>query len=380
MTRLEGGIEMSHRAMRLPYLTALAPLLVASGCSNALSPEDPTDIASWMELYDVPGAAVAVIQDFQIDYVEVHGVMSESTLEPVTEETLFQAASISKSVSAAGVVSLAQEGVVYLDADINEYLTSWHLPDNSFQASQKVTLRRILSHTAGTTVGGFRGYRHTEPVPTLIQILNGEPPANSPPIVVDLVPGSQFRYSGGGYLVMQQAVEDVTGLDYPAFIRDRVLAPIGMDHSTYEQPLPPSLQGFAASGYYADGTAVPGGHHIYPEIAPAALWTTSRDVARFLIELQLSLRGESNQVLSAENARVLLTEVKRDYSLGFDLWMIHGQPFFGHSGANDGFRCRMIAHRTGGFGVVILTNSDNGLEFAAAVTDLIGEREGWPGF
>jgi CubicO group peptidase (beta-lactamase class C family) len=369
---------MSHLWFRT--LTVLAPLLVASGCSNALSPEDPSDIASWMELHDVPGAAIAVIRDFEVDYVEVHGVMSESTLEPVTEETLFQAASISKSVSATGVVSLAQEGVVSLDADINEYLTSWHLPDNAFQASQKVTLRRILSHTAGTTVGGFRGYRYPEPVPTLIQILNGAPPANSPPIVVDLVPGSQFRYSGGGYLVMQQAVEDVTGLDYPTFIRDRVLGPIGMDHSTYEQPLPPSLQGFAASGYYADGTAVPGGHHIYPETAPAALWTTSRDVARFLIELQLSLRGESNRVVSTENARMLLTEVKRDYSLGFALWQIHGQPFFGHSGANDGFRCRMIAHRTGGFGVVILTNSDNGLEFAEAVIDVIGEREGWPGF
>jgi CubicO group peptidase (beta-lactamase class C family) len=198
--------------------------------------------------------------------------------------------------------------------------------------------------------------------------------------VVDLVPGNQFRYSGGGYEVMEQAVRDVTGETYPDFIRERVLQSSGMDNSTYEQPLPTSMLGSAASGYYADGVAVPGGHHIYPETAAAALWTTPADLARFLIELQLSLRGESNRVLSRESAELLLTEVKRDYSLGFDLWIDKGQPYFGHGGANDGFRGRLVAHRTAGYGVVILTNSDNGLELSAAVVRLIGEREGWPGY
>ena len=361
-------------------VSVLAAGLLMAGCSSALSPEDPTDIASWMDLYDVPGVSVAVFNDFALDYVEVHGVTSESSQEPVTAGTLFQAASLTKGVSSAAILSLAQEGLVSLDAPINDYLTSWQLPYNSLQESEDVTLRRLLSHTAGTTVGGFRGYRYTEPVPTLIQILNGEPPANSPPIVVDLVPGTHFRYSGGGYLVAQQTVEDVTGIAFLEFMRQRVLQPVDMDNSTYEQPLPATLLDRAASGYYADGTAVPGGHHIYPEIAPAALWTTPSDVARFLIEIQLSLRGESNAVLSQESARLLVTEVRRDYALGFDLWLIHGQAYFGHSGANDGFRGRMVAHRTGGFGVVILTNSDNGHLLSDAVVELIGKREGWPGF
>ncbi len=359
----------------------VAPLLIASGCSSALSPEDPSDIGSWMELYEVPGMSVAVIKDFELDYVEVHGVKSKVTREPVTMQTLFQAASLSKSVSAAGVMSLVQDGVVSLDTDIDDYLISWQVPDNELQDSEKVTLRRLLSHTAGTTVSGFRGYRYTESVPSLIRILNGEPPANSAPIVVDRVPGSQFQYSGGGYVVMQQAVQDVTGATFPDFMRGRVLQPIGMDNSTYEQPLPASLLDSAASGYYANGVAVPGGHHIYPEIAAAGLWTTPTDLARFLMELQLSLRGESsNRVLSREKAEALLTEVKRDYGLGFDLWTHRGQPYFGHSGANDGFRCRMVAHRTEGYGVVILTNSDNGLELSDAVVQLIGQRDGWPGY
>ena len=358
----------------------LVVLLALTGCGTAVSPEDPTDIASWMEAYEVPGVSVAVINDFELDYVEVHGVESRASGEPVTEGTLFQAASMSKGVSAVAALSLVQDASVSLDREINDYLTSWQLPDNDLQVSEKVTLRRLLSHTAGTTVSGFRGYRYTEPVPTLIQILNGEPPANSPPIVVDLVPGSQFRYSGGGYEVMEQALRDVTGVEYPEFMRERVLGPIGMANSTYEQPLPESRRGAAASGYYADGTAVPGGHHIYPEMAAAALWTTPTDLARFLIELQRSLRGDSNRVLSRENAELLLTEVERDYALGFDLWEHGGEPYFGHGGANDGFRGRMVAHRTAGYGVVILTNSDNGLELASAVLRLIGEREGWPGY
>lgn len=362
------------------YASVLATSLLMAGCSSTLSPEDPTDIAAWMDLYDVPGVSVTVINDFALDYVEVHGVRSESSLEPVTERTLFQAASLTKGVSSAGILSLAQEGVVSLDAPINDYLTSWQLPYNALQESEEVTLRRLLSHTAGTTVGGFRGYRYTEPVPSLIQILDGEPPANSPPIVVTLVPGTHFRYSGGGYLVAQQAVEDVTGIAFPEFMRRRVLQPTGMGNSTYEQPLPAMLLDRAASGYYADGVAVPGGHHKYPEIAPAALWTTPSDVAHFLIEIQLSLSGESNAVLSQENARLLVTEVRRDYSLGFNLWLLHGHGYFGHSGANDGFRGRMVASRTGGYGVVILTNSDNGHLLSDAVVELIGKREAWPGF
>ncbi len=361
-------------------LVILAALLAVAGCSATASPEDPTDIRSWMELYEVPGASIAVINDFELDYVEVHGVKSKQSRDPVTETTLFQAASLSKGVSAVAVLSLAQDEVVSLDRDINDYLTSWQVPANALQVTEKVTLRRLLSHTAGTTVSGFRGYRYTEPVPSLIQILNGEPPANSAPIVVDLVPGSEFRYSGGGYEVMEQAVRDVTAAAYPDFIRERVLQPIGMANSTYEQPLPDSLRDSAASGYYASGTAVPGGHHIYPEMAAAALWTTSADLARFLIELQLSLRGESNRVLNRQNTELLLTEVERDYALGFDLWVHRGEPYFGHGGANDGFRGRMVAHLTAGYGVVILTNSDNGSELSDALLRLIGQREDWPGY
>jgi CubicO group peptidase (beta-lactamase class C family) len=317
----------------------------------------------------------------------VHGVASRSTGELVTPRTLFQAASFSKGVSAAGVMNLVQSGAVSLDTNVNRYLTSWQVPYNALQATEKVTLRRLLSHTAGTTVSGFRGYRYTEAVPTLIQILNGTPPANSTPIVVDAVPGSLWRYSGGGYEIMEQVVQDITGTTFAEFIEKRVLRPVGMEHSTYREPLPMSLRELAAAGYYADGSDVPGGHHIYPEVAAATLWTTAEGFARFLIEIQLSLRGESNRVVSRENATLMVTKVRdgyaggRDaYGLGFALRSLKGEAYFWHAGANDGFRGAMIAHLTRGHGVVVLTNSDNGHRLSEAVIELIGRRERWPGF
>jgi CubicO group peptidase (beta-lactamase class C family) len=368
---------MRHALLRTAQL---ALPLAGLGCSSAISPSDPTNIGSWAVAYEVPGAAVAVIRNFAVAYVEVHGIMDRTTGEPVTERTLFQAASLTKSVSSAGILRLAQDGVVDLDTDVNEYLTSWQVPFNDFQRREKVTLRRLLSHTAGTTVSGFRGYRYTEAVPTLLQVLTGAPPANSPPVVVDLVPGTEWRYSGGGYEIADLAVRDVTGLSFPEFIRKQVLEPVGMDQSTFEQPLPDSLRHLAPTGHYADGTPVPGGHHIYPEIAAAALWTTAEDMARFLIEVQRSLRGDSDRVLNQSYAGMLVTEVTNDYALGLFLQRIEGHPYFGHYGANDGFRSRMVAHRTGGWGAVVLTNSDRGHEFADAVIRVIGEREGWPGF
>ncbi len=352
-----------------------------SGCGDdGVGPVDTTDIGSLTELYGVPGVSVAVIRDFQIDYVEVHGVASRSTQEPVTASTLFQAASISKPVSAVAALRFVQEGKLALDTDINDYLTSWQVPENEFTASEKVTLRRLLSHTAGTTVHGFRGYRYTESVPTLIQVLNGAPPANSAPIVVDYTPGSDSRYSGGGYIVMQQALIDIEATTFPEIMSGTVLQPIGMTNSTFEQPLPELQLESASAGHYSNGQVVPGDHHVYPEMAAAGLWTTPRDLARFLIELQLSLQGQSNQVLDQELVELMLTEVSGGFGLGFAVWSNRGEPYFGHGGANEGYRCFMLAHRSLGFGVVVMTNSDNGSDLADAVIELIGEREGWPGY
>lgn len=216
-----------------------------------------------IELYHVPGLSIAVIDNFQIVWAKAYGVIETGSSKPVTSRTLFQAGSISKPVAATGALSLVEQGKLSLDEDVNQKLKSWKVPENEFAKNQKVTLRRLMSHSAGLTVHGFPGYDVNDPVPTLVQIFNGEKPANTAPIRVDFVPGTQSRYSGGGVTIEQQLMMDVTGKPFPALMREIVLGKIGMTDSSYEQPLPPPLAAMTpavpmrmAAWFAEDGTSI----------------------------------------------------------------------------------------------------------------------------
>ena len=206
-------------------------------------------LAARMADLKVPGVSVAVINGGTIEWARGYGVAETGSATPVTPRTLFQAASISKPVAALGALRLVERGQLSLDQDVNERLTSWKVPENEFTKQEKVTLRRLLSHSAGLTVHGFPGYAADAPVPSLIQVLDGVKPANTAAIRADILPGSVWRYSGGGFTVMQQLVIDVTGRPFPALLADLVLVPVGMTDSTYEQPLPESRRAAAASGH-----------------------------------------------------------------------------------------------------------------------------------
>src|SRR5271165_2057656 len=226
-----------------------------------LGPDQPPlqfTLQQLMDVLKVPGLSVAVVDNFQIAWAKPYGVTEVGADTPVTTSTMFQAASISKTVSATGALYLVEHGKLSLDEDVNKELTTWKVPENEFTATQKVTLRRLLSHSAGLTVHGFPGYAIGQPVPTLVQIFNGEKPANTAPIRVDFVPGSKLRYSGGGVTIEQQLIMDVTGKPFPQFMHDTVLGPIGMSESTYQQPLPSAPAALAASGTRADGKVIPG--------------------------------------------------------------------------------------------------------------------------
>jgi CubicO group peptidase (beta-lactamase class C family) len=363
------------------FLMAVAICVTFACCKQTPTEPEKSYIEALLDYYHVPGVSVAVIKDFQIDRLEVYGVKDVTSDEPVTEETLFQAASISKPVSAMTAMKLVQEGKIGLDNNINDVLTSWKVADNTFTAVEKVTLRRLLSHTAGTVVYGCPGYLYSEDLPTLIQILNGTPPAKSPPIVVSAVPGTIFRYSNNGFCILQQAVMDIEQKDFPQIQQVTILTPLAMLSSTFEQPLPESRRVYAATGHYTNGTVIPGGHYIYPEMAAGGLWTTPADLARFLIEMQLSLEGLSNLMLTQFNAELMLTSVlDPGYGLGFELFNINGEPYFGHGGATIGFRCIMRAHETAGVGAVIMTNGENADTFCVTLMGFIAHNEGWPGY
>jgi CubicO group peptidase (beta-lactamase class C family) len=353
----------------------LLPAIIIKG-----QPPKPMTLAGRMAFYKVPGVSMAFFDHGKIIWTQARGFADVATKKPLSSDTLFQAASISKPVAALAALRLVQEGKLSLEEDVNVKLKAWKVPENAFTQTEKVTLRRILSHTAGLTVHGFAGYASGEPVPTTVQILDGEKPANSDPIRVDIVPGVAWRYSGGGYVILQALMIDATGKPFPQIMRELVLDPAGMTHSTYEQPLSKSRAAEAATPYRANGEPVKGGAHTYPEMAPAGLWTTPTDLAKMAIEVQEEYMGESSKILNQSTAKQMLAHQTGTWGLGFGLENPGSKLRFGHSGANEGFRCNLQAYTDSGQGFVVMTNSDNGGELAEEIFRSVAKEYGWPDY
>ncbi len=341
-------------------------------------------LADRMRELGIPGLGIAVFADHRLLWARGYGVADVDTGARVDTGTLFQAASISKSVNALAVLLVAADGELALDRPINEMLVGWKLPDNDLTRASPVTLRRLLGHNAGTTVHGFPGYAPGERVPTLLQILAGEPPANTGPVVVDLAPGTKFRYSGGGTTITQLALTERTRQDYASLLASRVLGPLGMTSSTHAQPLPPERLRRAAAGHGADGRTIAGKRHTYPEQAAAGLWTTPSDLARFFAEVALARAGRSKlvprAVAEAMTTKLVGIEGSDDaVGLGVFLSARNGARFFGHGGSNEGFMCDAIASLDGGYGVVLMTNSDSGWRIFGEVERTVFAAHGWAG-
>ena len=352
----------------------LLPGIVVAG-----APPAAMRLADRMAFYKTPGVSVAVINDGRIEWARGYGVTEAGGNTPVTPRTRFQAASISKPIAALAAMRLVEKGRLALDQPVNARLVSWKVPDNSFTVEQAVTLRRLLSHTAGLTVSGFPGYAAGTTVPTLTQVLDGVKPANTEAIRVNVLPGSIWRYAGGGYTVAQQLMMDVTGKTFPVLMSELVLGPIAMTDSTYEQPLPAALQREAASGHRSSGQVLPGRYHTYPEMAAAGLWTTPTDLAKFALELQRALTG-SSPVITAAGAREMVTVQKDGYGLGLSMSGSGPAERFGHGGSNAGFKCQMTAFMSGGKGVVIMTNGDQGGRLASEIVRAVAREYGWGAF
>lgn len=318
-------------------------------------------------------------------------------------ETLFQAASISKVVTAVAALALAQAGTLDLDGDVNRSLKSWKIPVNSFTDRTQVTLRRLLNHSAGITVPYFPGYPVGAPIPSLVDVLNGasyyerEPnflarrtgqptatltsggtaPVNTAPIVVDHEPGTKFEYSSGGYTIVQQLLIDVTGTPFPKLLDELVLKPFGMTHSSFLQPLPINDAPPAATPYRAAGAPVPGGPHIYPELAAAGLWTTPTDVAQFALGVVRAWSGRDTSVLSQAMTLQMLTPGLGNYGLGPIVVGVAPHRRFLHAGVNDGFVSLMTMFENGD-GAVIMTNGDQGGQLANEIMRSIAAEYDWP--
>lgn len=312
-----------------------------------------------MQYYHVPGLSIAVIHNYKLEWAKGYGWADEAEQIPVTTQTLFQAASISKSLNALGVLKLVQQKKLNLYEDVNDYLKSWHFPESNFTSDKKVTAYNLLNHTAGINLHGFLGYRKGDSIPSLIQILNGQKPSNSEAIRSQAIPGTRVQYSGGGIEVSQLLVMDITDKPYGQYQWEEVLKPLGMNNSFYTQFRSKNKTAFLACGYDVNGKEMPGKHYIYPELAAAGLWTNPADLSKFIIEIQLAYEGKSGKVLSQKMTKEMLSPFKgSDAGLGVFIDSIGNRKYFKHGGSNQGFKSQYFASLTGGDGVVVMVNSD----------------------
>ncbi len=374
--------------------------LIAMTPDGWIEPGDPKTLAERMEYYGVPGVSIAVINDGQIEWARGYGVLEAGGKEPVTADSLFHAASIAKPVSAAAALALVERGLLDLDEEVNDKLVSWQVPENEYTAEEKVTLRRLLSHSSGLTDGfAMRSSSDPEfdwwmaaegetPKVTIQQLLEAQPPADEGrPTRVTWVPGTAYQYSNLGYGVVQLLMEDVTQEPFAELMQETVLGPLGMKSSTFEQPLPEELRERATTEHYVSGQPFEGKRHHYPMLATGGLWTTPSDLARFALEIVRARDGESDLLFSQEMVAEMLTpqievgswSLIDSYGLGFHLGGV-GQDFrFTHSGGTWGSTCLLWVYPERGQGAVIMTNSASGegaIRFEIMLS--LAAEYGWP--
>ncbi|WP_312917338.1 serine hydrolase domain-containing protein [Stenotrophomonas sp.] len=344
------------------------------------APDQKMSLAARMAFHDVPAVSIALINNGRVEWARAYGVLDVDRRRPATTESLFQAGSVSKSISALGALRLVEQGKLSLDGSANEQLGSWKIPDNRFTQQRPVTLRDLLNHSAGMNIHGFNGYAQGEAVPSLLQVLDGVPPANSEPVRVEAIPGTEWKYSGGGYTVVQLMMAEACGKLFPELMRELVLGPLDMKDSTFATTLQPIWKTRAGIGHHTNGEPVSGGWHVYPESAAAALWSTPTDLAKVVIDIQQAQSGKPGKVLSSAMTTMMLSRGLGEYGLGLYVEKLGEGISFAHSGGTDGFRSQLYGYTHTGQGVVVMTNSDNGAALIDEILVSVSAEYGWPEF
>jgi CubicO group peptidase (beta-lactamase class C family) len=332
-----------------------------------------------MQRLKVPGVSIAVVKDFQVHWARAYGTADVSTGRPVETSTRFQAASISKPVTAMAAVRLAQERRLDLDADVNTVLASWKVPESAHAQGRPVTPRSLFSHTSGADDGfGFPGYDPAAPRPSVVQVLNGQAPSNLGPVLFARPPFQGYKYSGGGVTVMQLALTEIAKQPFAAFMDATVLGPLKMTGSSFAQPPAPETAAQLSRAHDGQGRAMSAAWHVYPEQAAAGLWTTATDLARFVIEVQTAVRGPSGAVLSQAFAREMISPVGvGPYGVGLAVDQRGEGWYFSHGGSNWGFQADIVGHLRKGYGIAIMTNGDRGRALINEIEARVATAYNW---
>jgi CubicO group peptidase (beta-lactamase class C family) len=339
----------------------------------------PYTLTERMKHYNVAGLTVAVIDNYQIVWAKAYGYADKKEGRKVTTNTMFEPGSISKSLNAVGILQLAQQGKLDLYQDINQYLVNWKFPYDTVSHGKKITTAQLLSHSAGLGVHGFPGYQRDSAIASVTDILDGRAPSNTEAVRSVTEPGKEFRYSGGGILITQQMLTDLTKQRYEQYMYEHVLRPLGMTNSSYNQPPAVSQQKNLATGYKTNGNEVPGKYFIYPEKAAAGLWTTPTDICKYIVEMQLAYQGKSSKVLNQEMVKLHVTPYKNDLAMGTYIQNRNGEIYFDHTASNEGFTGVFIGGITNGKGAAVFVNSDDGT-VAFELINSIALEYNWKGF
>ncbi len=328
-----------------------------------------------MKKYHVPIVSLAIIDHGKIIYTHAYSIDKKLV---VTTHSLFQSASIGKSVTAYGALLLVDKSKINLDENVNHFLTSWKIPDSPYTTQTKVTLRNILDMTSGLSVPGFAGHSPHDVLPTLKQILNGESPAENQAVHVIFEPGSKYYYSGGSYEVLEQLIEDVTDTSFSNFMTSHVLIPLAMKNSQFIAVLPKTLWSYAVPGFLKDGEMITGKWKIIPALGAGGMWTTPIDLATFAINVMHSFSGQDG-LISKKLAHEMLTRQKNtDFGLGFVIDGCGKNLNFRKEGHNIGFYNWLIAFPDTKQGAIIMTNSENGVPLIKDIIQKMSQLYKWP--
>jgi len=349
----------------------LLPVVLIAG-------EAPFKLEDRMKHYEIPGISIAIIKDYKIVWSKQYGVMDSELNNPVNDETMFNVGSLSKGIASLAVLSLVDEGKIDLQANVNDQLISWKVPENEYTKQNKVNPLLLMNHSGGAMFSPGIGYLRDN-FPTNLQILMGEKPSQSKSVVIDKIPGTEYQYSNAGYSILQQLIIDVTGASYAEYVRERIFKTLNMQNSTLNQPLANHLIKNAAAGHRRNGLPFVEKRYYMQPSAAGGLWTNASDYAKYIIELQKSHLGKSNKIISTKLAKEMLSShVSKQYGLGVFMREMFGDVnYFGHMGDNKGFFAGFVSHLTDGYGAVVLTNSQNGAQLIREITNGIAKIYDW---
>jgi CubicO group peptidase (beta-lactamase class C family) len=332
-----------------------------------------------MDFFNTPAFSVAVINDGRIDWTAAYGVKDITAKEKANCTSLFQTASISKPVTMLASLKMAESKFIDLDKGINSYLLNFQLSEGKQSNRNHVTFRNLLTHTSGVMSGGYSGYTREEKLPSTIDILMGSEGVNSPKVSVVAEPNSQLMYSGGGYTLVQAALEDTFQQPFEVLMQQWVLSKLAMSHSGFSQPLPEAKHAQVAKGHDYYGNLIVDGWHNYPEKAAAGLWSTPYDMALFLIEIGKGYKGES-RIFSQGLIKSMLKKPIENHAYGFRLKSIDEELSITHFGANKGYRAGITYHLNSGDGAVYFSNSAQGLDLGLEFLQTVAKYYQWPSF